>query len=299
MRDLLITMPRPAAELPARFPHPLAGHRPHAVAAEAASVLMRELEDGISARASAAAAEQEGKMFGVLVVRDHNGRIGFLAGFSGMLAGRWRVPGFVPPLFDLTARDGFWPRGQARLAELEAALTQLQTESAPLSHKLVELRERHADELAQLRAHHRERKRERARRRQALARDDPRHRELAHQSSGDRRERRQLRSSHAAAEARLVAELDALGEQITELRTQRSAESNRLLGLIHDLYRPADASGGAVDLRAAYAPGSPPGGAGDCAAPKLLGYGNRHGLEPIALAEFWWGPPPSTGGRHH
>ncbi|HTL31940.1 MAG TPA: RluA family pseudouridine synthase, partial [Kofleriaceae bacterium] len=41
----------------------------------------------------------------------------------------------------------------------------------------------------------------------------------------------------------------------------------------------------------------PPGGAGDCAAPKLLSYAYRHGLVPIALAEQWIGAPPATGGR--
>jgi tRNA pseudouridine32 synthase/23S rRNA pseudouridine746 synthase len=41
----------------------------------------------------------------------------------------------------------------------------------------------------------------------------------------------------------------------------------------------------------------PPGGAGDCAAPKLLAYAFRHGLTPIALAEQWIGAPPTTGGR--
>jgi len=46
-----------------------------------------------------------------------------------------------------------------------------------------------------------------------------------------------------------------------------------------------------------YAPSEPPGGAGDCAAPKLLAYAYAHGLRPLALAEFWWGAPPPGGGR--
>ena len=35
----------------------------------------------------------------------------------------------------------------------------------------------------------------------------------------------------------------------------------------------------------------PPSGAGECCAPKLLQYALTHGLEPIALAEFWVGAP--------
>ena len=36
----------------------------------------------------------------------------------------------------------------------------------------------------------------------------------------------------------------------------------------------------------------PPGGTGDCCAPKLLQYAFQHGLKPVCMAEFWWGAPP-------
>ena len=35
----------------------------------------------------------------------------------------------------------------------------------------------------------------------------------------------------------------------------------------------------------------PPGGTGDCCAPKLLQYAYQHGLKPVCMAEFWWGQP--------
>ena len=38
----------------------------------------------------------------------------------------------------------------------------------------------------------------------------------------------------------------------------------------------------------------PPAGAGECCAPKLLQYALTHGLEPVALAEFWVGAAPSN-----
>ena len=43
----------------------------------------------------------------------------------------------------------------------------------------------------------------------------------------------------------------------------------------------------------------PPGGTGDCCAPKLLQYAYQHGLKPVCMAEFWWGPSPKTEIRHH
>lgn len=43
----------------------------------------------------------------------------------------------------------------------------------------------------------------------------------------------------------------------------------------------------------------PPGGTGDCCAPKLLQYAYRHGLKPVCMAEFWWGESPKSLIRHH
>ena len=43
----------------------------------------------------------------------------------------------------------------------------------------------------------------------------------------------------------------------------------------------------------------PPGGTGDCCAPKLLQYAYQHGLKPLCMAEFWWGPSPKSAVRHH
>lgn len=43
----------------------------------------------------------------------------------------------------------------------------------------------------------------------------------------------------------------------------------------------------------------PPGGTGDCCAPKLLQYAYRHGLKPVCMAEFWWGAPTKEELRQH
>ena len=43
----------------------------------------------------------------------------------------------------------------------------------------------------------------------------------------------------------------------------------------------------------------PPGGTGDCCAPKLLQYAYQHGLKPVCMAEFWWGATKKTELRHH
>jgi len=38
----------------------------------------------------------------------------------------------------------------------------------------------------------------------------------------------------------------------------------------------------------------PPGGTGDCAAPKLLEYAYRNSLQPLAMGEFWYGKSPCS-----
>lgn len=43
----------------------------------------------------------------------------------------------------------------------------------------------------------------------------------------------------------------------------------------------------------------PPGGTGDCCAPKLLQYAYQQGLHPVAMAEFWWGQPTKEELRQH
>lgn len=50
----------------------------------------------------------------------------------------------------------------------------------------------------------------------------------------------------------------------------------------------------------------PPGGSGDCCAPKLLQYAYQHHLQPLCMAEFWWETPhpvvqssPMGEIRHH
>lgn len=43
----------------------------------------------------------------------------------------------------------------------------------------------------------------------------------------------------------------------------------------------------------------PPGGTGDCCAPKLLQYAYLHGLQPVCMAEFWWGESPKSLIRYH
>ncbi len=59
-----------------------------------------------------------GKMFGVLVVQNSKKQIGYLAAFSGKLAGGNHHPKFVPPVFDSLQENSFLNNGMAELKRL-------------------------------------------------------------------------------------------------------------------------------------------------------------------------------------
>ncbi len=116
-------------------------------------------------------------------------------------------------------------------------------------------------------------------------------------SRGDAAERRRLDAAHRAERAEIAARLAVHDDERRRLEVQRASESSALMKRLHDGYVITNARGEARPLRALFAPGEPPSGAGDCAGPKLLGHAYRLGLRPLALAELWWGAPPVTGGR--
>ncbi len=88
-------------------------------------------------------------------------------------------------------------------------------------------------------------------------------------------------------------------ERLAEaIRVQQSV-SRSLHAELHDTYRFTNNRGRSTTLRQLFEPRMPPGGAGDCAGPKLLVRAFELGAEPLALAEFWWGDQPTAGDREH
>nr|HEX4313945.1 RluA family pseudouridine synthase [Kofleriaceae bacterium] len=275
--------PQPApVEVPRRFPTPFAAE-PHPLARRAAREMAAALD--VSNR-------EPGKMFGALVVADARGTIGYLRAFSGMLDGRWLVDGFAPPAFDVAARDAFWPAGEAALAAIDVELAAAEAALAAPAAARAALAGELAAAEARLRATLGDR---RAARHAAAVRTDA----LDAESRTDGRALRALRAAHARALADADAAIAPLRARRDALATARAARSRGYLVQIHDTYAFADARGDRRRLRDIFAPAEPPGGAGDCAAPKLLADAYRRGLRPIALAEVWLGAPPLAGGRTH
>jgi tRNA pseudouridine32 synthase / 23S rRNA pseudouridine746 synthase len=259
--------------------------------------LARRAAEELIARLARMGELREGKMFGVLVVANADGTTGALYGFSGMLDGRWRVDGFVPPVFDEAARDAFWPAGEDELRGLEREIRDLLDDAEPLRARLAELTARHAGEADAMRARHRDRRAQRHEARRGPADAAARH-ALDQESRGDTAERRRLDAAQEAERAAIETALRALDEPRLALEARRAERSRHFLARIWDTYPITSARGERRSLRDLFAPDAPPGGAGDCAGPKLLAEAYRRGQRPLALAELWWGPPPPTGGRH-
>jgi len=92
-----------------------------------------------------------GKMFGVLVVRSSEGKLGYLAGFSGKLAGENHHPLFVPPVFDMLPEDSFFRLEEKELNRLNEEIERLENSEAlhRATHDLEEANSKSEKELAE------------------------------------------------------------------------------------------------------------------------------------------------------
>ncbi|MFD1187221.1 pseudouridylate synthase [Pontibacter rugosus] len=70
-----------------------------------------------------------GKMFGVLVVKTAQGQVGYLAAFSGKLAGGYHHARFVPPVYDALAEGSFLNSGMKELTRINNEIKALEERS--------------------------------------------------------------------------------------------------------------------------------------------------------------------------
>lgn len=215
---------------PKRFTYPFA-YEPHPLCQLAAKAVQAYIAGHEEIREDA----DRGKMFGVLVVEIPTAkpsdarqtgarRLGFLAAYSGLLAGRNDWPYFVPPVYDAQQPDGYFKTQEREISRISRT-SRLSRDSSDSSFNSKQL----SQELQTW---------------------------LFHQY--------QL--------------LNARGEV------------KDLVDVWQEYYnRPK--------LLRKYP--LPPGGTGDCCAPKLLQYAYQQGLKPLCMAEFWWGETTKTELRHH
>ena len=286
---------------PRQFTYPFC-YEPHPLCLAAAAEVQRHIvESGVWS------GEQScGKMFGVLVVETGSKALGFLAAYSGLLAGRNDWPYFVPPVFDAQCPDGHFKRTEREISAVNREIAALENDAG--YREAVSAQRRMAAEAAEeervFRAQMAAAKERRdARRKSGQPLADSERQAMTRESQFMKAELRRRRAAAAA----LLAEYDMLhirpvADRIAQLQRRRRKMSDDLQLWLFRQYRVLNAQGEERDLIDIFrdtVDAMPPAGAGDCCAPKLMQYAYAHGLRPVCMAEFWWGESPRREIRHH
>lgn len=243
----------------------------------------------------------EGKMLGVLVV-SHDSCIGYLAAFSGNVGGRSMIEGFVPPIYDLTDPDGHFKIRESEISSLNHKI-RLLTDSEELKTLKRQLKDaeslmRQEVELQKTRMASLKEERDRIRN---LSDDPSTQEKLTRQSQFEKAELKRIKTRWEKTLSEIQEKISIHSEKIKELKTRRAEMSDDLQKWIFRQYIVHNAKGESRSIYDIFADNglTPPGGTGECAAPKLLEYAFRNGLTPLAMGEFWYGRNSITAVRTH
>lgn len=286
-------------DLPELFTYPFC-YTPHPLCIAAAN----EVQSYLSEQTQWQAELDAGKMFGVLVVKTPDGTVGYLAAFSGILAGSNRHPFFVPPVYDLLQPQGFFKIEEEHISNINRRLKEIETDAAYLQEQQ-ELSAWQAEVHQALQAAKEEMKRAKARRdakRKQGGLTVQEEADLIKESQHQKAEYKRMEQSYRQHLAAIEQPLTQKKSAITLLKQERRQRSAALQQQLFRQFVMLNARGESRDLCAIFADTAqriPPAGAGECAAPKLLQQAYLHGWHPIAMAEFWWGTSPKAEIRHH
>lgn len=309
-----------AYALPQRFTFPFY-YEPHPLCVIAAEELQQHLETqsdwqhnfGLRGELTGAI----GKMFGVLLVQNPQGEVGYLSAFSGKLAEQNHWPRFVPPVFDMLAKDNFFHAENLQINKLNQQLAALETHP-DIPRLNAELLTKQTQAEAQLAAHRqlmiagrKSRKTQRSQLANQLtsAPSDEKQREnaaieakLSQESINEKNRLRDIKHYWDQQINAISQALNQLTDKRDALRQERKQLSAALQQKLFEQYRFLNIRGAEKSLNGIFKGTvelTPPAGSGECSAPKLLHYAFKHGLKPLAIAEFWWGAPPKSEIRRH
>ena len=296
--------------LPERFTFPFY-YDPHPLALVAA----KELQDYLSVQTDfthdfGIDGVGVGKMFGVLIVRNAENELGYIQAFSGMMSSQTVVNGFAPPLYDILDPEGYFQKKTRVLALLTEAIQSLQIDpsrqSMKTQYELIETN--YYQKFKEQKAKHKSDKRARK-----LIREEK-------QNNIPEEEYKFLLTHHKQESLNAQFLLKSYGEYIDQelalakvkyltssikldaLKQKRKSKSNALQQWLFDQYNFLNIYGekrNVIDIFRNRVVDVPPSGTGDCAAPKMLQYAFSNGLNPVAMAEFWWGKSPNSEVRKH
>lgn len=280
-------------ELPSRFNNPFY-YSPHRLCVIAAGAV----RDILSCNADVAAEVAKGKMFGVLVVQDAHGQVGFLAAFSGLLCGTNMLDGFVPPVYDLQSPTGYFKQEEAAISRLNRNIDEVLSgdEYVSARENVAALQCAMEQEIASVREAMRAGKERRDALRIAGGLSAADEALLVRESQFAKAELKRLTASWKRRVAECTARLASLNEKVSAMKEERRRRSAALQEWLFTQFKVRNARGEEKNLLEIFSTATgnlPPAGSGECAAPKLLQYAYLHGYKPLAMAEFWVGDSPA------
>jgi tRNA pseudouridine32 synthase/23S rRNA pseudouridine746 synthase len=251
-----------------------------------------------------------GKMFGILIVQNQKGELGYLKAFSGKLADKNDQPGFVPPVFDILKKDGFFKLEELNINKLNERIEEIENDITYLKLKknyedyiqerqnlldefrrFLKAKKKERDELRKLETH-----------RSTPDQFEQLIEQLKKESISQQLEFKSLTIQSQEKLTDLKNQFEPLEKELADLKTLRKQKSNELQKKIFEHYTFINQKKEEKSLLAIFQEtvfDKPPAGAGECAAPKLFQYAFKHDLTPICMAEFWWGMSPDSEIRVH
>ena len=247
-----------------------------------------------------------GKMFGVLVVQNQAGEVGYLAAFSGKLADSNDHLYFVPPVFDMLKHDGFYKQEEKIVNEINRKIERLEQNPTYLLRlqKLTTTTLLAEQEIATQKKQNQNAKKNRTEKRIALANQSDleeqiqRHHQLDTESREESIKLKMMMHFWKTEIAKETAAVNEFRSEIDRFKEERKIKSALVQQKLFEHYAFLNQAGELKSLGAIFE-GNPPASAGECAAPKLLHFAFSNHLKPIALAEFWWGQSPKSEIRQH
>ena len=298
--DLFHELDVAKGSLPELFNYPYY-HKPNSISLHAADRVKNELlSEKIKHRFGLT-----GKMFGVLVVKNTDGCIGFLKAFSGKLDNDFWPAGYVPPIYDVHHKDSFFKKGEKEVDQMTNEIKKLERASLFLNSKdrVEALNEQLSlfvlEEKRRLKSKKEERRRKRELGKSKLSPSD--YREISnklneqskHEQMLFKKQKKELQKKLANA----LDELTVLKDEITLKKETRAGRSSSLQKQLFKKYRFLNADGEEKDLLSIFENTTfkiPPSGAGECCAPRLLQFAYQNDLSPLCFTEFWWGAAPHS-----
>ncbi len=251
-----------------------------------------------------------GKMFGVMVVQKENSEIGYISAFSGKLAGTNHLPGFVPPIYDLLKKDGFFKEEEDNISLINKEIEKIENsdiyKNSIIQHQM--LLDQSTKEISDykifMKAAKKNRKLIRERERKTLSEFDFNKlaEEFKQESLKHQYDFKQLKLTWETKIQNSALSVQTHVNQINNYKEERKLRSSALQQKLFDQYQFLNFHGqykGVAEIFKNTSQKVPPAGAGDCAAPKLLQFAYLNKLKPIAMAEFWWGQSPKSEIRKH